>query len=113
MFLIMRHARRKNSKSKKLRIIKIISFIFIGAGILFLLYPPYTNFIAKRKEANILSTWEAQKEAFLEEEKKSDESVESSKVTSKDILEEDNEKGNGIIEESDGSSIGTDNNIDE
>jgi len=98
----MRHARRKNSKSKKLRIIKIISFIFIGAGILFLLYPPYTNIIAKRKEANILSTWEAQKEAFLEEE-----------ITSKDILEEDNEKGNKIIEESDGSSIGTDNNIDE
>ncbi len=109
----MRHARRKFSKSKKLRIIKIISFIFIGAGLLFLLYPSYTNIIAKRKEANILSTWEAQKEAFLEEEKKSAELVENSKITSKDILEEDNEKGNKIIEESDGSSIGTDNNIDE
>ncbi len=113
MFLIMRHARRKNSKSKKLRIIKIISFIFIGAGLLFLLYPSYTNIIAEIKKVSILSEWEAQKKTFTEEEKKSAELVENSKITSKDILEEDNEKGNEIIEESDGSSIGTDNNIDE
>jgi len=94
--------KRKNSKSKKLRIIKIISFIFIGVGLLFLLYPSYTNIIAEIKKVNVLSEWEAQKETFLEEE-----------ITSKDILEEDNKKGNEIIEESDGSSIGTDNNIDE
>jgi len=109
----MRHARRKNSKSKKLRIIKIISFIFIGAGLLFLLYPSYTNIIAEIKKVSILSEWEAQKKTFTEEEKKSAELVENSKITSKDILEEDNEKGNEIIEESDDSSIGTDNNIDE
>jgi len=109
----MRHTRRKNSKSKKLRIIKIISFIFIGAGLLFLLYPSYTNIIAEIKKVSILSEWEAQKKTFTEEEKKSAELVENSKITSKDILEEDNEKGNEIIEESDGSSIGTDNNIDE
>ena len=109
----MRHARRKNSKSKKLRIIKIISFIFIGAGLLFLLYPSYTNIIAEIKKVSILSEWEVQKKTFTEEEKKSAELVENSKITSKDILEEDNEKGNKIIEESDGSSIGTDNNIDE
>jgi len=94
--------KRKNSKSKKLRIIKIISFIFIGVGLLFLLYPSFTNIIAEIKKVNVLSEWEAQKETFLEEE-----------ITSKDILEEDNKKGNEIIEESDGSSIGTDNNIDE
>ena len=109
----MRHTRRKNSKSKKLRIIKIISFIFIGVGLLFLLYPSYTNIIAEIKKVSILSEWEAQKKTFTEEEKKSAELVENSKITSKDILEEDNEKGNEIIEESDGSSIGTDNNIDE
>lgn len=105
--------KRKNSKSKKLRIIKIISFIFIGAGLLFLLYPSYTNIIAEIKKVSILSEWEAQKKTFTEEEKKSAELVENSKITSKDILEENNEKGNEIIEESDGSSISTDNNIDE
>ncbi len=109
----MRNTNRK--KSKKLRIIKIISFIFIGAGILFLLYPSYTNFIAERKETNILSTWEAQKKTFAEEEKKSTGLVGNSKVTSKDILgeEENNEKDNEIIEESEDLSINAGNNIDE
>ena len=107
--------KRRNSRLKIIKIIKIISFIFIGAGILFLLYPPYTNFIAKVEEAKILSTWEAQKETFTEDEKGSAELVGNSESTSKDILEEEenNEKSNEIVEESEDLSINAGNNIDE
>jgi len=60
--------KRKVSTLKVTKIIKIITFVFIGAGILFLLYPTITNIISDVKKAGTLSEWEAQKEASSEEE---------------------------------------------
>jgi len=90
--------KKKNSKSKKIRIIKIIIFVIAGTGLLFLLYPSFINTIVGAKQANVLSGWEVQKETFLKEE-----------IISKDILEDD-KKSSEIIKEADSTSIDTYNN---
>ncbi len=59
--------KNKELKSKKAGIIKIISPILIIVGILLILYPVYTNFIAGNREFAVLSAWEDQKEEFFEE----------------------------------------------
>jgi len=60
--------KKKPSGSKKIKIAKIITFVILGAGVLFLLYPTITNVISDVKKAGTLSEWEAQKEASSEEE---------------------------------------------
>lgn len=90
--------KRKFSKSKKIRIIKIIMFAIVGTGLLFLLYPSITNIVGEIKKVSVLSEWEVQKETFLEEE-----------IISKDILEDD-KKSSEIIKEADSPSIDTYNN---
>ena len=52
---------------KTRKIAKIVIFIFIGSGVLFLLYLTAVNIISEAKEADILSEWEEQKEKSSEE----------------------------------------------
>jgi len=86
--------KKKNLKSKRIKAIKIFSFIIIGVGILFILYPLYTNFVTARKETAILSAWDDQKEVFFKE-KETDEVIENSNTVSTDIIEtEENKIGN-------------------
>ncbi|MBA7586924.1 hypothetical protein ES708_28931 [subsurface metagenome] len=106
-------SRIKISKSKKIKIIKIIIFVIAGSGILFLLYPSYTNIVTALKQKNILSEWEAQKETLSEDGIEPIEAVEGSKTASDNIAKEDNGKSSEVIKESDDLDIGTDNNADE
>ena len=58
----------KNKKNKKKRkLLKAITFTSIGLGLILILYPVYTNFIAGNRESSVLSAWEEQKEEFFEE----------------------------------------------
>jgi len=49
-------------KLKKMKILKILLYIFIVAGITLIAYPVYTNIIASRIESENLSAWEEQKQ---------------------------------------------------
>jgi len=55
--------KEKNSKSKKIRIIKIIIFVVAGAGLIFMLYPSIVNAIVGVKQADVLSEWETSQES--------------------------------------------------
>jgi sortase A len=90
--------KRKVLTFKVIKIIKIITFVFIGAGVLFLLYPTITNVISDVKKAGTLSEWEEQKEASQEEdaaedlseeiEAETDAAVEEPEITVDDTQEE-------------------------
>jgi len=97
--------KKKNSKSKKIRIIKIIIFVIAGAGLLFLLYSSFINVIVVTKQASVLSEWESQKENLSEEGMGQAESVESSEVTPEDIPEGENQKSEGNIGKSGSSNV--------
>jgi len=73
---------------KATKIIKIITFVFIGTGVLFLLYPTITNVISDVKKAGTLSEWEEQKEASSEEE-----------AVSEDITAESDTEGDAALED--------------
>ena len=79
---------KKTSESKKIKIAKIITFVILGAGVLFLLYPTITNIISDVKKAGTLSEWEEQKETSSEEE-----------AVSEDITTEDDGESYVIVEE--------------
>ncbi len=49
-------------KLKKIKVLKILLYVFIVAGIVMIAYPIYTNFIASRAESENLSAWEQQKQ---------------------------------------------------
>ena len=55
------------NKIKKTKLLKAIIFTSIGLGLILILYPIYTNFIAGGRESTVLSAWEDQKEEFFEE----------------------------------------------
>ena len=55
------------NKVKKTKFLKAIIFISIGLGLILILYPIYTNFIAGSRETTVLSAWEDQKEEYFEE----------------------------------------------
>jgi LPXTG-site transpeptidase (sortase) family protein len=80
--------KKKPSGSKKIKIAKIVTFVILGVGVLFLLYPTITNVISDVRKAGTLSEWEAQKEASSEEE-----------AVSEDITTEDDGESDVIVEE--------------
>ena len=49
-------------KLKKIKVLKILLYIFIVAGIVMIAYPVYTNYIDSRAESENLSAWEQQKQ---------------------------------------------------
>ena len=100
--------KRRFLKSRKIKIAKIITFTVVGVGLLFLLYPFFTNVIAGVKEANILSEWEAQKLTLSEEGSESAGLAESSEITSIDTLDEENNKSDGVIEKPGNSKVNVD-----
>lgn len=97
--------KKKNSKYKKIRIIKIIIFVVAGAGLLFLMYPSFINVIVGAKQANVLSEWESQKENLSKEEIEQTKSMESSEVESENTSEGENQKSEGIIGKSGSLSV--------
>jgi LPXTG-site transpeptidase (sortase) family protein len=84
---------------KVTKIIKIITFVFIGVGVLFLLYPSITNVISDIKKAGVLSEWEIQKEASSYEETVSEDMTIEGDEESDSILEAPDDLGAGIEEE--------------
>jgi hypothetical protein len=97
--------KKKNLRSKKIRVIKIIIFVIAGTGLLFLLYPSFINAIVEAKQGNVLSEWEAQKENLSKEGMEQAESVESSGNAPDNVLEGENQKSEGIIGKSGSSSV--------
>lgn len=85
---------------KATKIIKIVTFVFIGTGVLFLLYSNITNIISGAKEIGILSRWEEQKGTSLEEE-----------VTSEEVIGKDGEESNIILDEPESLSDNTEKEI--
>lgn len=79
----------KLSKSKKIKILKIVTAVIAGAGLLFLLYPSYTNIVGRVRQASVLSEWETKKEALQEEGKEPFEIDENYITPSEDIIEGD------------------------
>ncbi|MFA5015464.1 MAG: class E sortase [Actinomycetota bacterium] len=77
------------SKSKRIRIIKIIIFVIAGAGLIFMLYPSIVNAIVGAKQADVLSEWEAQKEDLSGEVTEDAASTESPGTAAGDIIEEE------------------------
>jgi len=69
-------------KLKKTKLLKAIIFTSIGLGLILILYPIYTNFIAGSRETTVLSAWEDQKEEFFEE---TETEEETSQVENEDI----------------------------
>jgi LPXTG-site transpeptidase (sortase) family protein len=59
--------KKEKIKLKRIKIIKVFSFIFIGTGLLLIFYPVYTNFIATSQELAVLSAWDEQKEELFEQ----------------------------------------------
>jgi len=47
--------KKKPSGSKKIKIAKIVTFVILGVGVLFLLYPTITNVISDVRKAGTLS----------------------------------------------------------
>ncbi|MFC2160004.1 sortase [Actinomycetota bacterium] len=62
-----KNTNNNKNKKKKRKLLKAITFASIGIGIIMILYPVYTNFIAGSRESSVLSAWEEQKEEFFEE----------------------------------------------
>ncbi len=59
--------KNKNNKNlKKVRALKALLYISIVLGIVLIMYPIYTNFIAGSRESTVLSAWEDQKEEYFE-----------------------------------------------
>ena len=97
--------KKKNLKSKKIRVIKIIIFVIAGTGLLFLLYPSFINTVAEAKQADVLSEWEAQKENLSEEGIEQAEPVESSETAPGNVPEGENKENEGIIGKSGSSDV--------
>jgi len=53
-------ADKEKNISKKRLIIRIVGSILIVAGIVIIAYPFYTNFVMKRKEVEVLASWDDQ-----------------------------------------------------
>lgn len=90
---------KDNKKIKKTRLLKTVIIVSIVLGLILILYPIYTNFIAGSRESMVLSAWEEQKEEYFEEieaeEEISDEAdtEQTSQIESKDIdVSEENEE---------------------
>ena len=59
----------KTNKDKNIKKTKLLKTIFIVSGtigVILILYPIYTNFIAGSRETAVLSAWEDQKEEYFE-----------------------------------------------
>ncbi len=59
---------RKLPGMRKIKRLKIFLFVLIGIGVLFMMYPLCTNFIASVKKTDVLSSWESEKEVAVEQE---------------------------------------------
>jgi len=97
--------KRRISKAKKIKIIKIIIFVIAGAGLIILLYPSFVNAFVEAKQAGILSEWEAQKEDLSGEETEQAEQVESPEVTPEDTYEGEDQENEVLIGKSDSSAV--------
>lgn len=53
----------KFPKSKKIKILIIATAVIAAAGVLFLLYPTFTNIVGRVRQAGALSEWEVKREA--------------------------------------------------
>jgi sortase A len=53
-------ADKEKKNSKKRLIIRIVGSVLIVAGIIIIAYPFYTNFVMKRKEVDVLASWDDQ-----------------------------------------------------
>lgn len=74
----------KNKKgSKKRLIIRIVGSILIVAGIIIIAYPFYTNLVMKRKEVEVLASWDEQ--LYVEQEESGDNIQESSELQKESI----------------------------
>jgi len=81
----------KNTKNiKQTRLLKTIIIVSIVVGVILILYPIYTNFIAGSLESTVLSAWEDKKEEYFEE-LETDE--EDTGLTSQEGSEEINSSG--------------------
>ncbi len=98
---------KKSSKSKRIKILKIVIAVIAGAGLLFMLYPAFVNAFAEAKQETVLSEWEAQKENLSEEGTEQAESVESSETTQENVPEEENKQDNGTTGKSGSSGVGS------
>jgi len=87
--------KKKLSRSKIIKIAKIVTFVALGAGVLFLLYPSIVNVISEVKKEGIISEWETQKKVSPEEE-----------ITSEDAVSEDDEESSGVADEIDSTDAG-------
>src|SRR3972149_11622700 len=87
--------KERNSKSKKIRIIKIIIFVVVGAGILAMTYPSIVNTIIGAKQADVLSEWETRQEDLSGEEIEQTGLVESSEIESGNTTAGENEDSEG------------------
>ena len=63
----MKKKNKKDKNIKKIRLLKAALFVSISLGVILILYPVYTNFIAGSRETAVLSAWEDQKEEYFEE----------------------------------------------
>lgn len=97
------------SKSKRIKIIKIIIFVVAGAGILFMLYPSISNAITGAKQASVLSEWESREEDLSPETEDTgvsdDSAIETEYITGEE--NEDNAETRGQSGSSDVSSADT------
>jgi sortase A len=80
--------KKRLSGSKRLKAVKIVIFVVLGIGVLFIMYPTITNIISDVKKAGTLSEWEAQKEVSLEEEAATEDVTAESDTESDAALEE-------------------------
>src|SRR4030042_7217633 len=79
------------SKSKRIRIIRIIIFVVAGAGLLFMLYPSIVNAIVGVKQEDVLSEWETRQE--------------STETTAEGTTQEEDESSTGTIGQSGSSNV--------
>ena len=59
--------KHKTQKSKKIKIIGILTIVFIVAGISFLVYPYITNFFSEQKQIRALKEWDKIEEPLVPE----------------------------------------------
>ena len=90
---------KNTNKVKKTKLLKAIIFISITLGLILILYPVYTNFIAGSLETAVLSAWEEQKEEYFEEVEAEEEI--SSEETNEQTSQNSNEEANTLEENGD------------
>jgi LPXTG-site transpeptidase (sortase) family protein len=85
---------KEKNKVKKTKLLKAIIFSSIGLGLILILYPVYTNFIAGSMESSVLSAWEEQKEDYfagIEAEEEVDEQASQDDIEDASVSQENEE----------------------